>query len=159
MMQEIDMEGFSSSIKWKCCVCGMESICSTSSKIKFTNIKGEKPKAAINIQAVGGIMTNGATFKTLEGLMGLIDIPCMTHQTFNKAAKFFGETSANLAVNVLENNAKLEGQLAKQNEATEDALGRIPISVSYDGNWAKHSYKHSYNSLLGGGWMFGFHSQ
>ncbi len=65
-MQEIDMEGFSSSIKWKCSVCGVESICSTSSKIKFTNIKGEKPKAAINIQAVGGIMTTGATFKTLE---------------------------------------------------------------------------------------------
>jgi hypothetical protein len=159
MIQETDIEGLSSQIQWKCSICNIQSFSSTSSKIKFTGIKGEKPKSSINLQAVGATIMTGSTFKTLEGMMGLLDIPCMTHKSYDTNIKFVGEASTKLAVEVLEKNAKLEGDLAKQHGATLDGLNRIPITVSYDGNWAKRSYGHSYNSLLGGGWMFGFYSQ
>jgi len=159
LSKEADIEGLASKILWRCSNCGIQSFCDTSNKVKFTGIKGEKPKAGINLQAVGGTMMVGSTFRTLQGMMGTMDIPCMTNKTFNRNAKFIGDASVNLAVEVLDANAKLEGELARQNGAVVDSLGRTAISVSYDGNWAKRSYKHSYNSLLGGGWMFGFYSQ
>jgi hypothetical protein len=77
----------------------------------------------------------------------------MTHKTYDKNAKLWGDESFELEVKVLEDNAKQEAELFLKNGAIKDDLGRIPIIVTYDGNWAKRSYNHSYNSLLGGGWM------
>jgi hypothetical protein len=159
IIKEVDIEGLSSSIIWGCLNCNHQTVAPTSPKVKFTGLKGEKPKSTINLQAVGGIMMGGATFKTMESVLGSMDIPCMVHRTFDKNAKYFGNASVKLAVETLESNAKLEGKLAEQHGAILDGLNRIPITVSFDGNWAKRSYRHSYNSLLGGGWMFGFYSQ
>jgi hypothetical protein len=156
---ETDIEGLSSSLKWRCSSCGVESLCPTSPKVKFLNIKSEKPKPTINLQTVGGTMSTGSTFKVLDGMLAMMDIPNMTHRTFDKNSKFFGEASVKLAVQVLEQNAKEEGEMAKKHGAKIDGKGRTPITVSFDGNWARRSYKHSYNSLLGGGFMFGFYTQ
>jgi hypothetical protein len=131
----------------------------TSPKVKFTDQKGEKPKATANLMAVGGTMMSGGTYKTLETILGTMDVPSMTHDTFDKLANHFGEASAQLAVEVLTENAMKEMDLAKQNNAIIDKLGRVAITISYDGNWAKRSYKHTYNSLVVGGWMIGFYSQ
>jgi hypothetical protein len=72
------------------------SISPTSTKIKFTSIKSEKPKATINLQAVGEIMIEGSTFKTLEAIMGSMNIPTIVHRTFDRNAIFFGNASLNL---------------------------------------------------------------
>jgi hypothetical protein len=98
---------------------------------------------------VGEIMIEGSIFKILEAIMGSINIPTMVHKTFDRNANFFGNASLKL-VKVLEFNAKLEGELSKQFGNITDTLNRISITVFYDGNWTKRSYKHSYNSLLDG---------
>ena len=36
--------------------------------------------------------------------------------------------------------------------------GKVPLKRSYDGNWPKRSYKHSYNSLVGAGSIIRFHT-
>ncbi len=89
--------------------------------------------------AIGGVMMGGGTFKTLETILGSMDIPSMTHNTFDRLAKYFGEASLQLAVEVMEESAKKEVELAKQNGAITDALNRFGITVFYDGNWAKRS--------------------
>ncbi len=159
IVKETNVEGLSSQILWRCSTCQKEFLAPTSSKIKFTNQRGEKPKSTVNLMAIGGTMMGGGTFRTLETMLGSLDIPSMTHDTFDKLAKHFGEASLQLAVEVMEESAKKEVELAKQNGAITDVLNRVGITVSYDGNWAKRSYRHTYNSLLGGGWMIGLYSQ
>jgi hypothetical protein len=159
LVKEMNIEGLSSQFLWRCSICQKEFLAPTSPKVKFTGEIGEKPKSTINIMAIGGVMMGGGTFKTLETILGSMDIPSMTHNTFDRLAKYFGEASLQLAVEVMEESAKKEVELAKQNGAITDALNRVGITVSYDGNWAKRSYRHTYNSLLGGGWMIGLYSQ
>ena len=76
MIKEMDMEGLSSKILWQCSACKKEFLASTSPKVKFTNEKGEKPKSTVNLMAVGGAVMGGSTFRTLETMLGSMDIPC-----------------------------------------------------------------------------------
>jgi hypothetical protein len=71
-VKEMDIEGLSSSMVWKCSNYSVIFVSLTSTKIKFTGIKGKKPKVTINLQAVGRIMIEGSIFKTLEAIMGSI---------------------------------------------------------------------------------------
>jgi hypothetical protein len=66
VIKEVDIEGLSSSIVWKCSNCENQSLAPTSSKVKFTGKKGEQPKAAVNLTSVGGIMTGGELSKHLK---------------------------------------------------------------------------------------------
>ncbi len=84
--------------------------------------------------AIGGIMIESGTFRTLKTMVGALNIPNMTHDTFDRFAKHFGEASLQLAVEIMEESAKKKVELAKQNGTTIDILNRVSITVFYNGN-------------------------
>ena len=53
---------------------------------------------------------------------------------------------------------KEERRLALENDGTIDSEGRVQIKGSYDGNWAKRSYRYTYNSLVGAGCLIGYYT-
>ena len=86
------MEGLSSVLHWECTSCGKESTLETSPKTKFTGAKYEKLKAIVNLQATAAMISSGGTHTTLENLFIHLDIPYMSHKTFDSISKQVRET-------------------------------------------------------------------
>jgi hypothetical protein len=128
----------------------------TSPVIKNTGLKGEKPKATINIQSVQGTILGGGTFKHLEVLCGMLDMPSMTHKTFDEIGYKTFKTAYDVAIVLCETNIKEEIRLTISNGGIPLSTGHIKIKGSYDGNWAKRSYRYTYNSLIGAGCLIGY---
>lgn len=101
------------------------------------------------------LMTPGTDYSSINTLFSHMNIPVESHSSFDAVSKKIGEHICDVAkeseiqaCNEEKNLAILDGVQANENNLIETA-------VSYDGTWSKRSYKHSYNSLIGGGVAIG----
>lgn len=134
--------GLSSRIKMKCTMCNY----------RF-NIDTNCDHISVNQKAVLGIMSIGLGFRSLEQFLGTLDIPYVSHTTYDR--------HHDVVCNKLEEFAKESMRDAMENEkelaiASGDVIDGIPyITVKCDGFWAKRSYRKNYNSLSGGAAIIG----
>ena len=75
LMEEENFKGLSSTLVWKCSLCGSISKAPTSTTFRTLEETTQRPKATINIKAVHGTILAGGTYKTLETILGVMDIP------------------------------------------------------------------------------------
>lgn len=105
------------------------------------------------------LMTPGADYSTVNTLFTHINMSVENHSAFDATSKKIAGVVNESATQCEYEASCEEGQMAILNGAVFTELGLIPTSVRYDGIWSKRSYKHSYNSLIGGGIAIGKYSE
>ena len=147
LVNEENIEGLSSSLIWRCSNCYQEISIPTSLTIKSKE-KFAKPRAEINILAVGAIEMIGKGYKGLDTILGHLNIPNMVHKTFDLIAKFIGSYAKTIADESM-NKAQLEekNKLAI-NSSINDHKNYKGEGIT-DAGWQKRSYNHNCNSLSG----------
>ncbi len=63
-----------------------------------------------------------------------------------------------MALLLCRENVKKERYLTLFDGRTIDDDNRVHIKESYNGNWAKRSYRFTYNSLIGAGCLIGYYT-
>ena len=61
------------------------------------------------------MISSGGTYKTLETLFTHLDIPNMTHSTFDTISKHIGEKVQQITIQMLNENIEEEKKLISQN--------------------------------------------
>jgi hypothetical protein len=154
LIDEKNIEGLSSSLIWRCSGCFQDISIPTSSFIKASE-KFAKPRAEINILAVGAIEMIGKGFKGLDVILGHMDLPNMVHKTFDNTATFIGSYASTVVKETiktaqLEEKSKLIALGSKMDEHNNYKGEGVT-----DGGWQKRSYNHNGNSLSGVGVLIG----
>lgn len=139
--------GLSSTILMKCNMCNI-----------VQNIETNYDSESINEDAVVGIIAIGSGFSNLEQITSALNIPCGSHNTFDKIHDRVCDNWEETALESMTDAALEEKQLAV--EAGDVNEHGIPlITVVCDGSWAKRSYRHQYNSLSGAAAIVGFRTR
>ena len=158
LIDEKNIQGLSSVLIWKCFYCHKLTKVPTSPMVKMTHTLGEKPKAVVNIRGVQGTILGGGTYKSLDAFCGALDIPSMSHKTYDTIGYKTLKSAYDVALLLCRENVKEERNLTLLNGGTIDKDNRVHIKGSYDGNWAKRSYRFTYNSLVGAGCLIGYYT-
>jgi hypothetical protein len=158
LVDEKNIQGLSSILIWKCSHCHKSTKAFTSPMVKIMHKIGEKPKAIVNIRGVQGTILGGGTYKSLDAFCGALNIPNMSHKTYDAIGFKTLQSAHDVALLLCRENVKEERRLTLLDGGTIDENNRVHIKGSYDGNWAKRSYRFTYNSLIGAGCLIGYYT-
>jgi hypothetical protein len=150
-VDEKDIQGFSSTLIFECQQCFQQISSPTAKKLKINSTKGIKPRADINLLAVGGTTMIGKGYQSMSTLMETLGISCMSHKTFDETASVIGEFQRKVAEESKVEARKLEREILLKKGETEDLHGNIRTSAVHDGGWQKRAYNKNCNSKSGVG--------
>ena len=154
LVEEKNIQGLSSSLVWSCMSCKEELAIPTSHMIK-SNIPKGKPRSEVNLLAVGGMEMIGKGYAGLNSFLTHLDIPSMSHTTFDKTALFIGKAAQQVVEESLNKAHVEEKEKLVQKGVQIDQHGNLVDEGITDAGWQKRSYNHNCNSLSGVGVLVG----
>jgi len=154
LVKEKNIQGLSSSLVWSCMSCKEELAIPTSHMIK-SNIPKGKPRSEVNLLAVGGMEMIGKGYAGLNSFLTHLDIPSMSHTTFDKTALFIGKAAQQVVEESLNKAHVEEKEKLVQKGVQMDQHGNLVDEGITDAGWQKRSYNHNCNSLSGVGVLVG----
>jgi hypothetical protein len=93
-----------------------------------------KPTANMNTNAVLGTILSGGCYSELEILCGTLNIPTISHQSYDDISTHICNIAIELAMEICLQNVQVERQLSIEKGNEIDIEERVLISGSYDGN-------------------------
>ena len=142
-------KGLQSFIKFKCEMCNLEQIVSTTTTAEHASLeKVQSKEKNVNTDAVAGIISIGCGLTNMNELFSTLEIPGMSERLFSKEMNFVAKSWEIAALDEMELAATEEKKLAF--ERGEIDRNQIPLlTVVVDGSWAKRSYRSNYASSSG----------
>jgi len=145
-------KGLQSTITYRCSGCNG---CMT-----FTTSPNAKPQgpgcppAEVNIRAVLGLAGKGNHFTSLERFTSTMNMPGMSHGTWDSTLLKIGDVVQRLADDAVRTAHMDEARYAKQRGVLPDKYGYYHVACICDGTWAKRSKRAgSGNSKLGAAFL------
>lgn len=148
--------GFNSILKMKCTNCYKQFTIHTC-EAGYEKID-ECEKMDVNYSAILGSITIGIGFSQLAEISAIMDIPFMSHSTYDNIQKIIG-THQEAVVGVSMREAVEEEIAEAIKRGNLDENGIPLLTVVADCAWSHRSYGHGYKSLAGVAAICGYYSK